>query len=241
MTKNNLASFKIRLLSFLTDRFIFFLPHAIGLMFVASSNNLQSLVVNFLFYVALAALPFAIFRAFFYNAIFNSKFGGNLGKLITGLRVVNNDGKLLTFRRNFFRHTVGFQLSLLLFGLGFWSIIKDENKQGWHDKAVGSKVVVATNLWPLSLIALIILAIANFTLVANSIQRISSGSIPTEALTLYSQIQEQSEQENEFNIENPVDFENFENFEDIGGLDKEQFFDEELPEKLDQIEDIESI
>ena len=49
------------------------------------------------------------------------------------------------------------------------------------------------------------------------------------------------DEKNEFKIENPVDFENFENFEDIGGLDKEQFFDEELPEKLDQIEDIESI
>lgn len=181
MIQNKLAGFKLRLLAGATDTQILLLPHALLWLLISSSATVSNLVYNALLYAALVFLPLLLFNWIFYNPLLVTRFGGNLGKLLTGLRVIGEEPQTsLSFKKNLFRHTIGYQFSWLLFGLGFLSIIKDPQKQGWHDKAVGSKVIVVSNLWLVSLVVFILLTIINGILIVNSIENFSSGPLPKE-------------------------------------------------------------
>lgn len=178
MKENNLASFKLRLLAFLLGEslgwFVILFP---GTYLVNKSSSLDTLIYNLVFFLIIFILPTLLFANYFLNSYLISRFGWSFGKLLTGLRITDEEGKNLTFKRSFFRLNIGYQFSALLFRIGFWSIIKDKDKQGWHDKAVGSKVVVVSNLWPLSLIILVISIAVNIYLVSSTVQKIKSGPI----------------------------------------------------------------
>lgn len=65
----------------------------------------------------------------------------SLGKWVTRLRVVDaTTGKAPTTRQSIVRY-VGYFLSALPFGLGFFWIIWDKKKQGWHDKLANTYVI----------------------------------------------------------------------------------------------------
>ncbi|MEK7518197.1 MAG: hypothetical protein AAB583_06670, partial [Patescibacteria group bacterium] len=88
-----------------------------------------------------------------------------------------------------FRYTVGYQFSVILFGLGFLAIIKDPQKQGWHDKTVGSKVIVEKSKWPLALFVLLFLLISNLYILYSAISVAFSGPLPEEFKTLINSFQ----------------------------------------------------
>jgi uncharacterized RDD family membrane protein YckC len=67
--------------------------------------------------------------------------GATIGKKVFGMRVVTADGQNIGFGRSLLRHTVGYFVSGLFFGLGFLWIGFDPHKQGWHDKIAGTYVV----------------------------------------------------------------------------------------------------
>jgi len=67
--------------------------------------------------------------------------GATVGKKVFGMRVVTADGQNIGFGRSLLRHTVGYFVSGLVFGLGFLWIGFDPHKQGWHDKIAGTYVV----------------------------------------------------------------------------------------------------
>lgn len=182
------AGFALRLLASLNDSALFILLHGLFWSFIAQSPNLTRFTYNLVLYLITLFLPLSILYSLFYVSWLTSRFGGTLGKLITGLRVTGENGNLLSYTRNFFRHTTGYAFSGLLFGLGFFSIIKDPNKQGWHDKAVGSKVVTVKNLWPLSLVILLSLLTINFILISSSINRILTGPLKSEFLEITSSL-----------------------------------------------------
>ena len=69
----------------------------------------------------------------FYNAAFEStRLQGSIGKAICKLKVVNAAGERISFGvalgRNFAKI-----LSSMVCGMGFFSVLWDQNRQGWHD------------------------------------------------------------------------------------------------------------
>ncbi len=68
--------------------------------------------------------------------------GATIGKKILKIKIVNNDGTELTDRAVVIRF-IGYILSALPLLLGFFWIIWDRNKQGWHDKIAKTRVISA--------------------------------------------------------------------------------------------------
>jgi uncharacterized RDD family membrane protein YckC len=66
----------------------------------------------------------------------------SIGKAILGLRVVSlESGEPLGFVQMLIRELPGKFISGLFLSIGYFWIIFDQNKQGWHDKFVGSTVI----------------------------------------------------------------------------------------------------
>lgn len=71
-----------------------------------------------------------------------SKYGFSPGKKIVGIKVQRKNGERLSFGRAFLREfTKG--ISAIPFGLGYFWIFIDKEKQAWHDKFADSLVVNA--------------------------------------------------------------------------------------------------
>ena len=66
--------------------------------------------------------------------------GQTPGKLLMGVRVSQMTGQPLTIRRAALRY-VGYWLSAIPFGLGFFWVLMDDRRQAWHDKLAGTYVV----------------------------------------------------------------------------------------------------
>jgi uncharacterized RDD family membrane protein YckC len=174
---NKPASFTLRLLAYASEWFYLVLLNMIFILIVVSQPTLSAALVVFLVYLIIFVLnPLII-----YNSIVLTRyFGGSLGKLFTGLQVTNENGAPLTPKRIAFRQTIGYSFSSLVFGLGFFSIAKDPKKQGWHDKTVGSLVVIKHNLWPLAIIVCLIAIAGSIYLGMLSWERVTQGPLHTE-------------------------------------------------------------
>lgn len=70
--------------------------------------------------------------------------GQTVGNLVLGVRVVKADGRRVSFIRAAAR-MLGAYLSGLLLFMGFFWVIFDKRRQGWHDKLAGTVVVYD---WP---------------------------------------------------------------------------------------------
>jgi uncharacterized RDD family membrane protein YckC len=70
--------------------------------------------------------------------------GGTIGKRVAGLAVVDEAGRPPGLMRGGVRYIVSLA-SGLVFGLGYFWMIWDEQKQTWHDKAAGTHVVHAAH------------------------------------------------------------------------------------------------
>ncbi len=68
--------------------------------------------------------------------------GQTLGKWATGLRIVRQDGKPLTILSSLLRHLVGYPLSLLTLGLGFFLAVFNAQGRALHDLIAGTVVVL---------------------------------------------------------------------------------------------------
>lgn len=68
--------------------------------------------------------------------------GQTLGKLLTGSRVVRDNGRPLGLKRAIAR-IIGFLLSALPLGAGFIGLWSDHHRRGWHDRVASSKVIRA--------------------------------------------------------------------------------------------------
>ena len=95
---------------------------------------------------------------FFYSWYFTHKFGGTIGKLLFGLRIVDGSGAYIDKATAFWRMTVGYTISSTFLGLGyFWAFRKKEDLT-WHDRFLGTKVLtVGKPIW--GIVALVLLKI----------------------------------------------------------------------------------
>ena len=77
---------------------------------------------------------------FLFFALFWTRSGQTLGMLAWRLRIESDQGQPLSARQALLRF-MGALFSALAFGLGYWWIIFDSNKLGWHDRWSNSRVV----------------------------------------------------------------------------------------------------
>jgi uncharacterized RDD family membrane protein YckC len=77
----------------------------------------------------------------FYNATCEStRLQGSIGKVICKLKVVNATGERISFSTALGRN-LGKILSSMVCGMGFFCVLWDKNKQGWHDQLAKTFVV----------------------------------------------------------------------------------------------------
>lgn len=177
------AGFWVRLLAYSVDVLIHTTLLFAPFLLIVKSSTMIGLATNFMTYVAVIVIP-SFLLLNFYTASFTSRFGGSIGKLLTGLRVTNSDGNFLNFKYSFFRQTVGYTFAGLLLWVGFLAILRDKNKQGWHDKAVGSYVWKINNLWPLGLGVLIALIVLNVSIAKSLAQMAKTHPLTPQLLEL---------------------------------------------------------
>lgn len=67
--------------------------------------------------------------------------GQSIGQRLVGVEIVRADGMPVSYRTILLRHLVGYPLSLLCLGLGFFWMILDTRQRGWHDRLAGTLVV----------------------------------------------------------------------------------------------------
>ena len=89
-----------------------------------ASDGLVNAIVTLVYYVAMTAA-----------------FGATLGKMVLGMRVADADGNRPGVGAVLMREVVGKILSALVIWIGFFWILVDDRRQGWHDK-IGKTFVV---------------------------------------------------------------------------------------------------
>ena len=67
--------------------------------------------------------------------------GQSLGKMLTGLKIVKLNGTAPSFAGLIVRHLLGYPLSLLIFGIGFFLPVLNEKGRALHDFIAGTVVV----------------------------------------------------------------------------------------------------
>ena len=144
----NKASFFSRFIAWLVD---FFAMSVIGLLLGLLVGGLfgivraaDSFLINALFGTLGVIVMFSIFiLQFLYFGYYWNKSGQTIGMKLTGIKVVRQDGSLMSYVRAALRATVGYWISDLVFGLGYIWAAFDSEKEAWHDKIFDTWVVEA--------------------------------------------------------------------------------------------------
>ncbi len=66
--------------------------------------------------------------------------GQTPGKYLFGLRIVRLNGRRMNLWSSLIRY-LGYYLSIICLGLGFFSVLVNDRRQGWHDKLARTCVV----------------------------------------------------------------------------------------------------
>ncbi len=77
---------------------------------------------------------------FLFFALFWTRSGQTLGMLAWRIRIESDQGQPLSAKQALLRFMAAI-FSALVFGLGYWWIMFDSNKLGWHDRWSNSRVV----------------------------------------------------------------------------------------------------
>jgi uncharacterized RDD family membrane protein YckC len=144
------AGFAIRFLAHLEEMLlsgVFYFGALYLLTLGVTPENLAQKIVltgTFILVFLFLSLPIC---AFYYSWMTN-KFGGNLGKLIFRLRVVDlNNEQYLSKKAAFYRYVLGYIFSSKFFGLGFIQIARNNKRLAWHDELFESKVISVQDSW----------------------------------------------------------------------------------------------
>jgi uncharacterized RDD family membrane protein YckC len=79
-----------------------------------------------------------------YYCYFPSSFGQTPGKMMKGLVVLDDSGRLPSLRKSMGRW-IGYLLSFLPLGVGFWVHSIPKNRRTWHDQLAGTDVYSLIN------------------------------------------------------------------------------------------------
>lgn len=133
------APFLLRCGAFLIDYILIISIPVIGLLIAKYNGDDGAKLLNseinstgWLIATLLCLTNFVIFPMFS---------GQTIGKLLTGLRVVNIDGEFPSFWRLLFRHSIGYLITLLSGGLGFLLSVFNLKGRALHDFLAGTIVI----------------------------------------------------------------------------------------------------
>lgn len=129
-TKKKYAGFRIRFLACIIDFVIFSAAWAALQKMLFFPPFGRGFLNNFGF---LASALYSILLWVNWN-------GQTVGKKAMKIKVVGKDKKALDYKTAIIRY-LGYLVSGLIFCLGYFWIIWDDEKQGWHDKIAGTYVV----------------------------------------------------------------------------------------------------
>lgn len=115
-------------------------------LIVSLVNSLVTVVVNLLVrQEAVASTITQIISLIIgvgYYVYFIGNRGQTPGKMVLKIKVQKlSDGSILGYRGAFMREVLGKFVSGVVFGLGYLWMIRDKDKQTWHDKITKSVVV----------------------------------------------------------------------------------------------------
>jgi predicted Zn finger-like uncharacterized protein len=151
------AGFWVRFVAYVIDSLLLLILFAIPLMFIKQGFDPENIIerievgdisvllnVSFLLVTVFVIILFSIG----YYIVSWSKWGKTLGMKILGIKVIDSEGKNISFGKAFLRWLMGYFLpgiipyvSILLYIALAVMIGVDRKKQGWHDKIAGSYVV----------------------------------------------------------------------------------------------------
>jgi tetratricopeptide (TPR) repeat protein len=179
------AHFVLRLLAASIDSLLFLALNIYFWWMIAQSPDIQTLSYNLFLYLIIALFPLG----FPYQILLTYWFGGTIGKLVTGIKITSVEGSGLSLKRVAFRQTIGYMFSWLFFGLGYWAILKDEKRQAWHDKTVGSVVLQINSLWFLGILSLAGLLWLNFYLGSQTVKTaLANEPLKNQALSFFNEL-----------------------------------------------------
>ncbi|NLC70033.1 MAG: RDD family protein [Desulfuromonadaceae bacterium] len=101
-------------------------------LFLTQAARLADLMIPYFFLF--------FFVCFGYFTFFHFFSGQTPGKMLCGLRVVDEHGKSLDLGQAFLRSAAGL-LSLLMLGAGYWIIFFDPQGKSWNDRLAGTQVI----------------------------------------------------------------------------------------------------
>ena len=127
-----LAGLVDRLAASVIDSVLLILPLSIAILVISQSGN--NLPIQLIQFISLA-VPVA-----YYWYFWTRRDGQTPGKFALGIRVIKADGTALSDTDAVIR-AIGYNVSAMLFGLGFIWAIFDRNNQTWHDKMGRTYVV----------------------------------------------------------------------------------------------------
>jgi uncharacterized RDD family membrane protein YckC len=105
-----------------------------ALPFLYMVGNAQTGWVRHVFQFYLVGVLFAYFSAFWLRS------GQTLAMKTWRIRLVNPDGKVITLKQAALRFTLAL-MGLLLAGAGFWWALFDRDRQFFHDRIVGTRLI----------------------------------------------------------------------------------------------------
>ena len=158
----------LRIGAYLIDRLLYVVIVLTVLAWAVNTNEPTRLLDNLFAFLIFYLLGMQILWWFLLSWM-ESMFGGTPGKLIIGTRVVDGKNKNLSLKMALFRNYVGKTVSNLLFGLGYLWILKDKDRQAWHDMVANSYVVQKNKF---SLLIAVVINIVLVIILALSIQLI---------------------------------------------------------------------
>lgn len=149
MEEKQYGGYILRLLAYLFDMCILWLvPLTFLLAIVTYTNTTTDFWVSLL-WLFLELLLFQWLLSYLYFILTFLWFNGSLGKLVAGLSIEKENGEKPTIGDALIRFPVGYLVSSLALGLGFFWIIKDPKKKSFHDHFVGTVVVKKNSPIPL--------------------------------------------------------------------------------------------
>ena len=182
---NNIAKPILRILSGLIDLTLFIIPSTYLVYRLSYSSNIENVLDRLWPIIILVLINNMIMVTI--NSFFISQFGGTVGKLLTGTRIVNPNGQNLSFWRAFFRNQMGYMVSGAFLWLGFLWIFFDKEVRAWHDMIVDSYVVIVSKqTYILGVFCLIIITSLNILLINFSIANFRNNS------TVYTELVDQT-------------------------------------------------
>src|SRR3989344_4770988 len=165
------ASFFRRFFAYILDIFIcfplFLLFLTIFVYFLVNLLNIHKEII-FAYIDNLPSLPFNYVAFVYYSTFFLYLFSTTPGKYLLHVKVIKDNNTKLDLITVLVRSLLQ-PLSTILFGIGYVSVIKDDQKRAWHDKIAHTvviqiseqsnmvKTILISILIPLGLIGLIII------------------------------------------------------------------------------------